>query len=195
MDKSLYVRPNKPKHIAVKKWAETPVLKPLELPKVLEVGAQSECHVTPPSVAESMAYYLGEVMPNDRILEPQAGTGNLVNALLDKGVSIAKIVAIEQNYRIADFLKNRFNSLAVTESCFIEAAQTLPLFNQIICNPPFKAIRTHMKAAEKCLADGGVMVALVPVTFEHDTAEELERLPVDTFSSAKVMTKIIRICK
>lgn len=37
------------------------------------------------------------------------------------------------------------------------------------------------------------LVALVPVTFEHPEAEHLETLPPDTFSTARVHTKIIRI--
>ena len=37
------------------------------------------------------------------------------------------------------------------------------------------------------------LVALVPVTFEYPEAEQLETLPPDTFSTARVHTKIIRI--
>ena len=37
------------------------------------------------------------------------------------------------------------------------------------------------------------LVALVPITFQHDEAETLENLSNDTFSAAKVNTKIIRI--
>lgn len=39
------------------------------------------------------------------------------------------------------------------------------------------------------------LVALVPITFQHPDAEHLETLPPDTFSTAKVHTKIIRIEK
>lgn len=35
----------------------------------------------------------------------------------------------------------------------------------------------------------------VPITFEHPDAQTLEVLPSDTFASAKVNTKIIRIVK
>jgi hypothetical protein len=43
--------------------------------------------------------------------------------------------------------------------------------------------------------DGASLVALVPVTYQHPDAEELETLPNDTFASAKVYTKIVRLEK
>ena len=36
-------------------------------------------------------------------------------------------------------------------------------------------------------------MALVPVTFEHPEADYLETLPPDTFSTARVHTKIVRM--
>lgn len=60
-------------------------------------------------------------------------------------------------------------------------------------NPPFSDVRKHVAAALALLAPGGALVALVPVTFQHDRAETLETLPDDTFSTARVNTKIIRI--
>jgi hypothetical protein len=42
-------------------------------------------------------------------------------------------------------------------------------------------------------AEPATLVALVPITFQHDDAETLETLPPDTFATAKVHTKIIRI--
>jgi len=40
--------------------------------------------------------------------------------------------------------------------------------------------------------DTKTLVALVPVTYQHDDAEALETLPRDTFSTVNVSTKIIR---
>ncbi len=64
-------------------------------------------------------------------------------------------------------------------------------------NPPFKQIRQHMKAALSLLGKAGhdkaVLVALVPITYQHEDAETMEELSRDTFSTAQVSTKIIRI--
>ncbi|MNE94482.1 hypothetical protein D3C80_1924490 [compost metagenome] len=65
-------------------------------------------------------------------------------------------------------------------------------------NPPFREVKKHMNAALSLMGQGGhmeaaVLVALVPVTYNHDDAETLEYLPATTFANAKVNTKIIRI--
>lgn len=73
-------------------------------------------------------------------------------------------------------------------------------YPRIIMNPPFSEVRKHIAAALTLLGRGGheahaVLVALVPTTFVHPNAETLEILPTDTFATAKVHTKIIRITK
>ncbi|AOR76524.1 hypothetical protein BES08_07040 [Novosphingobium resinovorum] len=59
-------------------------------------------------------------------------------------------------------------------------------------------VRKHVAAAVSLMGRNGhddvpTLVALVPITFRHPGAEELETLPADTFDTAKVYTKIIRI--
>jgi hypothetical protein len=71
-------------------------------------------------------------------------------------------------------------------------------FPRVIMNPPFSDVRKHVAAALSLMGRGGhaepaTLVALVPITFQHDDAETLETLPPDTFATAKVHTKIIRI--
>ncbi|CTQ47615.1 hypothetical protein LAL4801_06077 [Roseibium aggregatum] len=65
-------------------------------------------------------------------------------------------------------------------------------------NPPFSQVRKHMKAARSLLGRNGhqgpsTLVALVPITFEHEGAETMDILPEDTFSTCRVRTKIVRI--
>jgi hypothetical protein len=66
-------------------------------------------------------------------------------------------------------------------------------FDAVIMNPPFRKVREHIKTALGLLKDGGALVALVPVTFQG--GDEIMRLDADTFSAAKVHTKIIKIVK
>ena len=77
-------------------------------------------------------------------------------------------------------------------------------FPNVIMNPPFSDVRKHITAAMSLMGSGGhsdfetggpyraTLVALVPITFERDGFETLEHLPDDTFSTAKVRTKIVR---
>lgn len=65
-------------------------------------------------------------------------------------------------------------------------------------NPPFSGVRKHVAAALSLMGQNGhdspaCLVALVPITFQHESAEELEILPEGTFPTANVRTKIIRI--
>jgi len=160
-------------------------------PAPVVVDKATECHVTPSSVALRMAQYL-EYEPGQDVLEPSAGTGSLIQALRDTGTPLPMIDAIEQHTTLCEVLRERFPRLALHQRCFLEFAGIVARqFDAVIMNPPFRAARQHVDAAERLLRLGGVLVALVPITFKRGLV--LEELPNDIFASAKVWTKIIRI--
>lgn len=203
MNKSLYTRPNKPDSIPVRRRRELgPALAPVEAPEVIAVDRATECHVTPSSVATRMVDYLGPVGAY-LTLEPQAGTGNLVQALLAAGYSPYELVAVERHTALCNAIRARFTdarSIGLVNHCFLEYAQEAAgkiEFPRIVMNPPFRAVKKHMDAALSLLGPGGhagaCLVALVPTTYEHEDAVTIEVLDRDTFASAKVMTKIIKI--
>lgn len=195
----MYNRPHKPLTIPVRKRREPETLTPLATPQIVTVDAATECHVTPSNVARRMVDYLGPV-GDYNTLEPQAGTGQLVRALLETGHSDCELVMVERHISLANGLRKYG---PVTNACFLETAETWQgrvKFPRIIMNPPFKKVRQHMNAALSLLhpcghADGATLVALVPITYQHDDAELMETLGPDTFATAKVNTKIIRIVK
>lgn len=195
MRADVYKRPNKPATLARKdrrgREVDEKAVKAPPPPVMVDRG--TECHVTPPEVAARMADCLGPI--SGPILEPSAGTGNLVAALLDAGADPADVVAVERHGRLADHCRDRFGGrVAVYFEDFLEhAADDAGRFAGVLINPPFSEVRAHMRAALSALRPGGVLVALVPVTFDHPDAEEIERLSADTFSAARVHTKIIRI--
>ena len=204
MDKSVYQRPSKPATMTVTRRREAPDMVLPELPTVVEVDKYSECHVTPPDVAERMVDYLGPV-GDFMTLEPSAGTGNLIDALYQSGHSRFELTAIERHYGLCGEIRKRFNGDQFVDpiaQCFLdyahEAAGKIE-FPRILMNPPFRAVKKHMSAALSLLGRNGhpvaTLVALVPVTYNHEDAETLEKLGPDTFPSAKVWTKIIRIEK
>jgi phospholipid N-methyltransferase len=169
----------------------------LSVPDALAVDCATECHVTPPAVAATMVDYL-RPDPQRLTLEPQAGTGNLIHALLDSGCILQNIRAVERHQSLCSVLRNRFDGLNLFGRCFLDYAQDFTskqLFAQILMNPPFRHVRKHMSAALSLLdwdADGGCsLVALVPITYEHEDAYTCEVLDCDTFAAAKVSTKII----
>lgn len=202
MNKDLYSRPPKPKTLSVTRRGGAPEKALPELPQIVEVDRYSECHVTPPDVAARMVDYLGPV-GDFLTLEPSAGTGNLIAALYESGHSRHELTAIERHYALCKEIRKRFSGsqyIDVIQQCFLEYAQTAQggiEFPRILMNPPFREVRKHMAAALSLLGNGGhdgcTLVALVPITYQNDEAETLEELDSETFSAAKVFTKIIRI--
>ncbi|MCZ4283100.1 class I SAM-dependent methyltransferase [Kiloniella laminariae] len=195
MHKSLYSRPAKPRTMLVPLTRGAPEKVLLQIPEILAVDRATECHVTPDFIGEKMVDYL-DAEANHSVLEPEAGTGNLVAALIAGGIEPCKITAIERHCGLFENLSQRFGKwpgVDLVNDCFLEyAGATQSEFDRIIMNPPFREARKHISCALRLLKPGGVLVALVPVTFTNDRAELLEDLPSDAFQNVKVYTKLIR---
>lgn len=198
MDSSVYKRPNKPLTVEVTKRKERPQGVALDLPKPLEVTRYTECHVTPQDEARLMAEVLD--CENIEVLEPQGGTGALVDAVLNESPLSVKV--IERHGGLSHAISARFSRDGRVSSynvCFLAQAYLWlrqgRCFKRIITNPPFSVVKLHMQAAISLLADDGILVALVPMTYDHPDAELIMLLPNTTFESAKVRTKIIKIEK
>ena len=192
---AIYSRPKKPLTIPVRKRGEVAPLEKIEAREIIAVDRATECHVTPDDVAERMVEYLGP-QGDYLTLEPSAGTGQLARALLSSGHSPCELAMIERHRALAAVLRPIGPTI---HGCFLEyaaEAQGKVEFPRIIMNPPFREVRKHMAAALSLLGRGGhdvaTLVALVPVTYQHDDAEHLEDLPPGTFSTARVHAKIIR---
>lgn len=194
---AIYTRPAKPLTIPVRARRDAPALAMAEAPEVIAVDRATECHVTPEDVARRMVGYLGPV--GDYLtLEPSAGTGQLARALIASGHSPRELTMIERHHKLAASLRGIGRTI---NRCFLEYADEVKgrvEFPRILMNPPFRDVRKHVAAALTLLGRGGhveaaTLVALVPVTFEHPEAEHLETLPPDTFSTARVHTKIVRV--
>lgn len=194
---AIYSRPNKPLTIPVRKRGEVAPLSQIEAPEIIAVDRATECHVTPDDVAGRMVDYLGP-QGDYLTLEPSAGTGQLARALLASGHSPRELTMIERHHRLAAMVRKIGPTI---HGCFLEYAVEVEgraEFPRIIMNPPFREVRKHIAAALSLLGRAGhaepaTLVALVPVTFDHPEAEHLETLPPDTFSLARVHTKIIRV--
>jgi phospholipid N-methyltransferase len=169
----------------------------IELVEPVIVDKATECHVTPTDVAARMVEYLGP-QGDYLTLEPSAGTGQLAKALLQAGHSPHELTMVERHIKMA----NSLQSIGPTiNKCFLEYAAEAKgkvHFPRVIMNPPFRQCKKHIDAALSLMGRNGhqepaTLVALVPITFNHQDAETLETLPDTTFQTARVNTKIIRI--
>lgn len=194
---AIYSRPNKPLTIPVRARRDAPALALDAVPEVIAVDRATECHITPDDVARRMVDYLGPV--GDYLtLEPSAGTGQLARALIASGHSRNELTLIERHHALAATLRGIGPTLHRCFLDYVDEVRGKVEVPRVIMNPPFRDVRKHVAAALSLLRRGGhaepaTLVALVPVTFDHPEAEHLETLPPDTFATARVHTKIMRI--
>jgi 16S rRNA G1207 methylase RsmC len=106
---------------------------------------------------------LAEVEPGHRVLEPSAGTGNLIDAIR-KVQHPGHLVAVELNVELAERLRAKYQpgDATVKQADFLECNGDLGPFDRIVMNPPFKdgADIRHIEHARGLLAPGGRLVAL-----------------------------------
>lgn len=131
---------------------------------------------TPPAIAKRMALIAGGItgLSGKRILEPSAGTGNLIIAAVNcvTGFDCCRIVAIDIDpRRIADLEELRRKHLTadplnfqIIKADFLALPTLLDLgpFDIILMNPPFSRrddIR-HIRHALNFLKPGGKLVAV-----------------------------------
>jgi SAM-dependent methyltransferase len=166
------------------------------LREALKVGVQvvsaDQLFPTPPDLAARMVRLAG-VGEGDRVLEPSAGTGNIVQAIRARG---GVVTAVEINPRLArltdahcaDFLD------------FIgPEAEGAPFeFDAVVMNPPFKdAVDVmHIMRARTFLKPGGRLVAICaggPRQAEKlkPLAETWEELPAGTFDGTGVRAVLL----
>lgn len=97
---------------------------------------------------------LAEIAPGMAVLEPSAGNGDI--AALVPGIECIEISQLR-----CDVLRSR--GLNVTQGDFLQIGGQ---WDRIVMNPPFSEGRwqAHAKHAYDCLAPGGRMVAVLPVS-------------------------------
>lgn len=121
---------------------------------------------TPPELAAEVVALAG-IEPGDKVLEPSAGTGNILRAILAERDPVASHVdatAIEINRELCDGLTAADLALWVhpLERDFL-ACNDLGEFDKIVMNPPFAGAADikHVKHAAAMLKPGGRLVAIV----------------------------------
>jgi predicted RNA methylase len=117
---------------------------------------------TPMWLARRMA---GWVWRGARVLEPCAGHGNLVAALLELGHDARNIIAVERDPRCALALTERFADVGVTCADFLQIPAA-PRIDCVLMNSPFEGdqmLRFTLRALE--CAREVVLVAPVAIEF------------------------------
>ena len=119
---------------------------------------------TPRELADKVVA-LAKIEHTHRILEPSAGTGNLVAAVMRRD-PCATVQAVEINYNLHSALHERFGrgnyNCDVTQGDFLAMNGELGTFDRVVMNPPFEngADIKHILHARGKLNPGGRLVAI-----------------------------------
>lgn len=157
----------------------------------VHVATAPTLYPTPPDLARRMAD-LADLRPGVWVLEPSAGTGNLVQAVREAQPA-ARVQAVELSLQLANALATRCQGVPVIPGDFLEktAFELGAPFDRIVMNPPFNggADIKHILAARALLKPGGLLVGICaggPRQAEklEPLADLWEPLPPGTFESA-----------
>ena len=163
----------------------------------VKVVAAPNLFPTPRAVAER-AVELADLFAGCTLLEPSAGTGNLIEAAVGAGVFRSDVTACEINPTLAAGLKDKAGR--VVPGDFFERNGDLGKFDRILMNPPFDhgSDIQHVQHALKFLEEGGRLVAIVaagPRQRQAFAEYKWHDLPEDSFANqgTGVRTAIIVI--
>lgn len=127
----------------------------------VQVVSVPQLFPTPPELAARMVE-LAQIEAGQCVLEPSAGTGNLVKAVLDSVDT--EVLAYEISPELCAQLNKKFPSYKLVTQCgdFLEARDFMGQYPRIVMNPPFANGQdiAHIQHATGFLAPGGRLVAI-----------------------------------
>jgi phospholipid N-methyltransferase len=127
----------------------------------VQVAVAPQLFPTPPALAKRMVE-LAEIQPGMCVLEPSAGTGNIVRAVLDSVDT--EVLAYEINRDLCSRLSRMFPSYKLQARCrdFLTVTDFQGQYERVLMNPPFSNGQdiAHIKHALTFLRPGGCLVAL-----------------------------------
>lgn len=185
-----------------------------EMAEALKTGVKvvsvNQLFPTPSDVARHMMD-VGDIQPGQRVLEPSAGTGNLIRAIIDRftGLDCGQITAVESNYNCVHSLEEMSrktlyandHNFWIKGKDFLECTpEELGFFHRIVMNPPFEngADIKHILHARTFLKPGGRLVAICANGPRQQAklqplADTWEELPGGTFEGTGVRTALLTI--
>ncbi|HEU0197416.1 MAG TPA: DUF4942 domain-containing protein [Nevskiaceae bacterium] len=167
------------------------VIRELLMSGCLPDRVEHQYYPTPESLARR-AVELAVIGPDDRCLEPSAGTGAIATLL-----PVDRTQCVEVSPLYCQVLRSK--GLAVDGADFLTWAEHAGRFDRIVMNPPFSDGRAaaHVEAAARLLRDGGRLVAILPAShrgrvFGKDCActwsDPIQNAFRDTSASVAILT-------
>lgn len=129
---------------------------------------KGDIQFTPPELAKELVALAG-VRKDSRVLEPEAGIGNIADAT--KEVT-DHVDCIERMTDFCEILKLKKHNVIGND---LLTAETAPIYDAVVMNPPFSEECEHIKRAFDFLRPGGSLVAVCSSSIQWKSTRKYEQ--------------------
>ena len=129
---------------------------------------KGDIQFTPPELAKELVALAG-VRKDSRVLEPEAGIGNIADAA--KEVT-DHVDCIERMTDFCEILKLKKHNVIGND---LLTAETAPIYDAVVMNPPFSEECKHIKRAFDFLRPGGSLVAVCSSSIQWKSTRKYEQ--------------------
>lgn len=129
---------------------------------------KGDIQFTPPELAKELVALAG-VRKDSRVLEPEAGIGNIADAA--KEVT-DHVDCIERMTDFCEILKLKKHNVIGND---LLTAETAPTYDAVVMNPPFSEECEHIKRAFDFLRPGGSLVAVCSSSIQWKSTRKYEQ--------------------
>jgi predicted RNA methylase len=176
--------------------------------EIVDIKKELQYFPTPKNIVKRMIE-LAEIKPNDMLLEPSAGEGNIIDEFPKDNVKIA----VEIYDKFINVLNNKCCNVVVKFDFLNIQPDEFFVFDKVVMNPPFTKQQDidHILHAWKFLRQGGILVSIVSESpffrqniksiqfrqwLEYNEAEVIELAAGDfKESGTMIKTRIIKVKK
>lgn len=129
---------------------------------------KGDIQFTPPELAKELVALAG-VRKDSRVLEPEAGIGNIADVA--KEVT-DHVDCIERMTDFCEILKLKKHNVIGND---LFTAETAPIYDAVVMNPPFSEECEHIKRAFDFLRPGGSLVAVCSSSIQWKSTRKYEQ--------------------
>lgn len=129
---------------------------------------KGDIQFTPPELAKELVALAG-VRKDSRVLEPEAGIGNIADAAKEVTDNVD---CIERMTDFCEILKLKKHNVIGND---LLTAETAPIYDAVVMNPPFSEECEHIKRAFDFLRPGGSLVAVCSSSIQWKSTRKYEQ--------------------
>ena len=133
-----------------------------------EMYQKGDIQFTPPELAKELVALAG-VRKDSRVLEPEAGIGNIADAAKEVTDNVD---CIERMTDFCEILKLKKHNVIGND---LLTAETAPIYDAVVMNPPFSEECEHIKRAFDFLRPGGSLVAVCSSSIQWKSTRKYEQ--------------------